>query len=215
MLFYTAIGRVRDSLTRPLPGIEAQRAFAPRPPPPTWLPGRYPADARPAAALLLLYPIDDRAHVVLTRRADDLPHHRWQISLPGGTVTGRETIREAALHEAQEEVGVDPAELTVLGTLTPVYIRVSGFVLHPVVASREARPRLRPDAREVARILEIRLEAFADPAQLERERRPSPEGSDIDVPFFNLSGERVWGATAMVLAELLHMLDHPLDPWKL
>jgi len=135
-----------------------------------------------------------------------------------------ETVVTTALREAEEETGVDPGRVRILGELTPVHIPVSGFVLHPVVGVSDARPHLRADPAEVERILEVRLADLADPGNLKVERRrlmdrpvnrPDLEHleGEREVPFFHLTGEKVWGATAIVLAEFLEVLGEPPDPW--
>jgi 8-oxo-dGTP pyrophosphatase MutT (NUDIX family) len=210
------LSRLREGLgggTTTLPGIEAQLRMAPRPRP-GWTPGAVPEDVRDGAGLILLYPVQGgRFHIVLTVRRHDLPQHAGQVSLPGGAVEPHEDPIAAALREAHEEVGIDPGAVTVLGRLTPLHIPASGFVLHAVVGHAAARPDLLPDPREVERILEVPLEDLGDPARVRVERR-SLAGRAREVPYFDLEGEKVWGATAMVLAELLWLLGTPPDPWN-
>ena len=197
---------------RALPGVEAQLRMAPRPRP-GWKPRYSPEECRPAAALLLLYPRDGEATVVLTVRAVHLPQHSGQVSLPGGMVEPGETLVDAALREAREEVGIDPSQVTVLGTLTPIHIPVSGFTLYPIVGTSLVRPDLKPEENEVARVLEIALGDVIDPVRHRRSLR-TRDGADFDVPYFDLDGETVWGATAMVLSEFAAVLGHPPDPWS-
>jgi 8-oxo-dGTP pyrophosphatase MutT (NUDIX family) len=203
-------GRIAAALRADLPGPAAQQRLAPRPRP-GWKPGRLPGASRAGAALLLLY--GPGATLVLTLRARHLPSHRGQVSLPGGAVEPGETAETAALREASEEVGVDPAAVRLLGRLTPLHIPASGFVLQPVVGVVEARPALTPAPGEVERILEIPLAALVDPACVVVEPWPL-RGEVCQVPYFHLDGERVWGATAMVLSEFLCALGAPPDPWR-
>jgi 8-oxo-dGTP pyrophosphatase MutT (NUDIX family) len=193
---------LREALTRPLPGLEAQRTLAPVPRTPR--PPSGTAHHREAAALLLLYPNPD-AHLVLTVRDDSLPQHGGQVSLPGGRVEPGETFRETALREAAEEIGLDPAPVRLLGELTPLEINVSRFLLHPVVGVTDQRPALRPAQAEVARILEVSLDDLRDPAHFRQETRQRG-GAEYFIPYFHLAGQQVWGATAMVLAELLWLI---------
>ena len=203
---------LRSAFRTPLPGADAHRLLAPQPRP-GWRPGVVPAHATPAAALVLLYPLDDAPHVLLTVRAGRLGKHAGQVSFPGGLIDAGESVREAALREAFEEVGLDPAAVRVAGALSPLYITVSNFAIHPVAGVAESTPRLRPSAAEVARLLPVPLAALADPANLRRGTRWRGE-LPCDVPYFEVRNERVWGATAMVLAELLTMLDlAPRNPW--
>ena len=196
---------LRRRLSEPLPGFEAQLRMAPRPRP-VWPPDGAPL--RDAAALLLLYPADGDWWLPLTVRATTLPHHTGQVSLPGGRLDAGETIEQAALREAYEEVGIPAAGVTVLGPLTPLPIPVSGHLLHPVVGLAESRPEFTLAAAEVDRLVEARLSHLREPATVRWEQRIrtlSP-GGVMEVPYFEVDGAHVWGATAMVLAELLAVL---------
>ena len=199
---YQIEARLRAALDDPTPRTDVHAAFAPRPRR-GWRAGAVPAPARTAAALVLLYPVDARAHLVLTRRADTLGRHAGQISLPGGAVDDDETIEEAALREAREEIGVTAAR--VVGALTALHVAVSNFTLHPVVAVADRRPRFAAAAGEVAHVIEAPLDHLCDAAS--RRRGWAWRGAEpIAVPYFEVRGERVWGATAMVLGELIHLL---------
>lgn len=192
-----------------LPGSEAQMRMSPNPRMP-WDPSRFPDGGRDAAALLLLYPHAGDWHLPLTVRGSDLRHHTGQVSLPGGRVDAGESIEAAALREAAEEVGVDPAAVRVVGQLTPIRIPISGFLLHPVIGIADARPEFRPDDWEVARLIEVPLESLRDTSIIQiahRTREVDGRVEDMEVPCFAIDGEQVWGATAMVLAEFLALLD--------
>ena len=197
--------RLRSACLAPLPGADAHRLLAPQPRP-GWRPGEVPDHATPAAALVLLYPLDDAPHVLLTVRAGRLGRHAGQVSFPGGLIDTGESVREAALREAFEEVGLDPAAVRVAGALSPLYITVSNSAIHPVAGIAAATPPLHPSTAEVARVLPAPLAALADPATLRRGTRWRDD-LPCDVPYFEVRNERVWGATAMVLAELLAVLD--------
>jgi hypothetical protein len=125
---------LRRRLAAPLPGLDAQLRMSPRPRlGADW--GVDVASLRPAAALLLIYPHEDVWHVPLTVRGSGLRHHTGQVSLPGGRLDAGESIEQAALREAHEEVGVRPSEVEVLGRLTSLPVFVSGHMLHPVVGT--------------------------------------------------------------------------------
>lgn len=161
---------------------------------------------RHAAGLLLLFPIDARAHVVLTVRAHTLGNHSGQVSLPGGVIEPGETFAQAALREAHEEIGLPLHVPRLLGALTPIDIPISGFRLHPVIASADQRHELRPADAEVARILEVPLESLAA-ARPMMWRRVTRDGQTFEFPAFPVDADtEIWGATAMVLAELLVIL---------
>jgi 8-oxo-dGTP pyrophosphatase MutT (NUDIX family) len=196
---------LRQALASPLPGLEAQLRMAPQPRV-GWDPHRVPDGLRDAAALVLVYPHEGRLHVPLTVRGGGMRTHTGQVSLPGGSVDEGESFEAAALREAVEEVGVDPADVAILGRLTSLHIPVSGFLLHPIVAVAGARPRFQTAEWEVARLLEVPLDLLDDAGTLRTERRQRQAGGrivEIEVPYFDLDGEKVWGATAMILAEFL------------
>ena len=210
MRFDDALRRLADALLAPLPGANAQAAMAPRPRR-FWVPGVVPDGARPAAGLALVYPRDGETVLLLTVRGAHLATHRGQVSLPGGGVEAGESIEEAALREAEEEVGLAREAVTTRLRLTPLHIPVSGYVLHPVVATADFPPRVAPRGAEVERIVELplsRLAGGSGPATDRRER----DGQTLIVPYYDVGGAKLWGATAMIVAELLAVLGAPLEP---
>lgn len=212
------VTRLREALSGPLPGLDAQLKMAPSPRV-GWDPLKFPEGARNGAALLLVYPTfaeatvgkphDDTLHIALTVRGSGLRNHTGQVSLPGGGVEEGETFEQAAVREANEEIGIDPATVEILGRLTPLHIPVSGFLLHPIVGFTSMRPAFQRAEWEVARIIEVPVTALSDPAVMKREIRTrvvKGQPIDVDVPYFDIDGEKVWGATAMVLAEFCAIL---------
>jgi 8-oxo-dGTP pyrophosphatase MutT (NUDIX family) len=196
---------LRERLAGTLPGLEAQRRFMPTPPRTGWKPGEFPSDARLAAGLLLLYPGEHGASIPLTVRSSTLRRHAGQISLPGGATDTGETLVQAALREAYEEIGIDPARVRILGELTPVHVLVSGFTLHPIVGITHHRPTFAPAAREVEAVLEVSVADLQDASRIRHGTR-TREGVAIEYPYFDLLGHQVWGATAMILGEFICLL---------
>jgi len=196
---------LRERLAGTLPGLEAQLRFMPTPPRTGWKPGEFPSDARIAAGLLLLYPGEHGPSIALTVRASGLRRHPGQISLPGGATDPGETLVQAALREAHEEIGVDPAAVRILGELTPVHVLVSGFTLHPIVGITHHRPTFAPAAREVEAVLEVSVADLQDASRIRHGTR-TREGMAIEYPYFDLLGHQVWGATAMILGEFICLL---------
>ena len=202
---------LRRRLAGTLPGVEAQLRFAPNPVRSGWVAGHFPADARAAAALLLLYPLEGRAAIPLTVRASGLTRHPGQISLPGGATDEGETLADAALREASEEIGVDPVTVRILGELTPVHVIVSGFTLHPVVGVTDQRPEFQAAPGEVDEILEVSLDDLRDASRIRIGTRIR-EGVAVEYPYFDLLGHQVWGATAMVLGEFVCLIGELPNP---
>ncbi len=162
--------------------------------------------------LVLLYPREGQLYLPLIRRTEYNGAHSGQISLPGGRKEAGDPDPVAtALREAQEEIGVDPAAVTVLGELTPLYIWASHFQVQPVVGWTPQRPHFCLDPQEVAGLLEVSLEELRDPSNREEEEWEL-RGRRVRVPFFRIQGQVVWGATAMILSELLALLEETLTP---
>lgn len=196
--------RTRLALSAPLPGAASHALMAPRPRR-EWPANFNLAQLRHAAGLLLVTPRHHAPHIVLTVRADTLDRHRGQVSLPGGQIESDETAEQAALREADEEIGVSASDVEILGALSPIDIPVSGFRLHPIVAAARTELRYLPAPHEVARVLEVPV---SDLMHVDRIawRSTAREGSRFDFPAFSVDNVDIWGATAMVLAEFLTLL---------
>ena len=212
MRFDDVAAELQRASHRELPGPEAQARMAPRPRR-FWIPGHVPIDARAAAGLVLIYPRDGAATLLLTVRGSHLATHRGQIALPGGGVDPGEGIEGAALREAEEEIGLRRSDAEPKLHLTPLHIPVSGYVLHPVVATCDWLPDVHPSEREVERIVEVGIGDLGSGSLLRIERREW-DGFAMEIPHFALGGDdKLWGATAMIVAELLAVLGMDIDPW--
>lgn len=201
-----SVEAIQTALRQPLPGPEAQRRMAPSHRPPPELYASNSRDCRRAAVLLLLYPHQGELFTVLTARRRDLPDHPGQVSLPGGARHGRETVEQTALREAQEELGLDPAQVTPLGRLTHIYIRPSHFCIQIVVGYTPHRPHWQPASHEVAEVIETPIAWFLAPAHQESEQRLI-DGQMRLIPFYRIGRHEVWGATAMAIAEFMAVLE--------
>jgi 8-oxo-dGTP pyrophosphatase MutT (NUDIX family) len=171
----------------------------------SWAHGDPDAPPRDAAVLVLLYPgADGTAQLVLIERPEGDLRHAGQISFPGGALDpGDDFPVGTALREAAEEIGLDAAEagVEVLGLLGAVDVRVSGFVLVPVIAVAARVPGLRADEREVARILHVPVRHFLPQAPIEVVE-VERDGWRLRYGAFPVGEHRIWGATARVLGQL-------------
>ena len=192
-------------LNGPKPGLGAQLRMVPLPPPTTKTYADVGDDCLQAAVLALLYPRGESPHLVLIRRTSSVLHHKDQIGFPGGQVEREETYEQAALRETEEEIGVPPELVRILGPLTPLYVYPSRYCVHPLVGIADVAPVFLPFPGEVAGIIEAPLPALLDPSAVKRETW-NIRGADREVPFYALGPDKVWGATAMILSELLDIL---------
>ena len=164
--------------------------------------------ARPAATLLAIYPgADGNLVVPLTVRHGDLRAHAGEVSLPGGAVDATDAGPEAAaLREAWEEVGLPSDDVRIVGTLDPVWIPVSNFELIPFVGTVPSRPTLVPHDAEVTAIVELPLAALWDPDVIGVEEIVA-RGLILRAGAYRYGGVVVWGATALTLGMLAHVLE--------
>ena len=197
---------LKSELEKPLPGTEVQWQMAssdrmiknfPR------VPGK---DARTAAVLILLYPDDGSVHTVLMQRHNYDGVHGGQISFPGGKQEPSDKdIIQTAIREAEEETGVDPARISVLGKLTPLFIPVSNMIVTPVVGWIDETPVFNHQSEEVVFLINADIKRLLDPA-IVKIKPFEIRGELLDIKYFDYDGHVIWGATAMILHELLIIL---------
>lgn len=180
--------------------------MSPRPRPGDVFPLPPEIQPKEAGVLILLFPGKGDLSFFLTRRTDTVENHKGQVSLPGGAQEAGESLEQTALRETCEELLIDPACVQILdGPLTPVYIPVSGFRATAFVAFTPERPSVTPEPGEVVEIIEASLELIVDEKSVAEEEWEI-RGYKGSVPFFNVNGHKVWGATAMMLGEFVEML---------
>lgn len=173
----------------------------------TRYPGREGAPVM-AAVLIAMVMRENGIHVVLTERASHLHDHAGQISFPGGRIESTDASpAAAALREADEETGLPPAHVEVLGVM-PAYLTVTGFSITPVVSLVKPAFEFVPDAFEVAEIFEVPLTFLMDPANHRQHQVDLPEGRSRH--YYSMTWGRffIWGATAGMLRNFYHLLKH-------
>lgn len=218
-LVLPTLEHIRQALAGPLPGLAGQIKMAPEPgqgQPHRW---ERPVDCREASVLVLLYPHTSRfhnshspsaemeLHLILTRRPEYPGVHGGQISLPGGRREGTESLTTTALRETQEEIGLAPEHVEILGQLTPLYTPPSNFYIYPFVGFTASRPVFKPDTKEVAELIEAPLNLLQNPAIRKEEIWHFQNYGERHIPFFDILGHPVWGATAMILSEFVTLLE--------
>ncbi|HSV89295.1 MAG TPA: CoA pyrophosphatase [Bacteroidales bacterium] len=161
-----------------------------------------------SSVLLLCYPLrNGKPGILLIQRQEYAGHHSGQISFPGGRVENiDQSPDKAALRETFEETGVDPADIELMGMITPLYIPPSNHMVNPYVGISRKHPCFKADPEEVASILEIELCCFFDPANLHTKPIKLSNGGIVHTPCYIIDGNVVWGATAMILAEFIELL---------
>jgi 8-oxo-dGTP pyrophosphatase MutT (NUDIX family) len=196
--------------------VRAQFADYVPPPPPPLAPG-----GRAAAVLLPLFEEDGDVRLVLTRRPETMPSHRGEIAFPGGKVEpGIDgDARDAALREAEEEIGLRRELVDVVATLPTLATVVGQFSITPFVGLVDGRPVVTADSREVDRVFDVALSELLSDGVFHEERWSFGEGfGERSMQFYELEDETVWGATARILtAFLLRVLGLPItgdwDDW--
>lgn len=158
----------------------------------------------PAGVLIPLFEKSGEAHVLLTLRTNTVASHKGQVSFPGGgSEVGDSDIRQTALRETYEEVGIEPAQVEILGELDDVWA-ISNHVVTPVVGVIPHPFAYRVSTEEIAEIIEAPLSFFMDTNNCRLESRPY-RGKDVPAYFYQYEHHTVWGLTAMILREFLEV----------
>lgn len=163
---------------------------------------------RMSAVAMICYAEQGDVHCVLIQRPEYEGTHGGQVSFPGGKADPEDlSLEHTARRETLEEIGWDLSDAELLGTLTEMFIPVSRFIVHPFLFYVEQAIPFVPDAREVAEVVPFRISELLDPFVVQRDTIQLSNGMNIkNVPYFELSGKRVWGATAIILSEFRELL---------
>jgi 8-oxo-dGTP pyrophosphatase MutT (NUDIX family) len=196
------IATLKKELKKPLPGTNAQMLMAPS----LRRPANVPLPMRDSGVLLLFYPVNDRLFTVFMKRTEYGGPHSGQISFPGGKSEEEDrSLVETALRESREEIGISPDAIEVLGTLSPLHIPISNFRILPVIGFMPEKPVFTTDSHEVDYLIETALEVLLKPEIVKTKTMMFGDLS-FEVPYYDIDGNHLWGATAMMLSEFLEVV---------
>ncbi|MBL6962424.1 MAG: CoA pyrophosphatase [Bacteroidetes bacterium] len=202
----TFIDKLREELSKPLPGESAQYKLTPA------IRKKKVEDMlklgppRDSSVLVLLYPKNGELNTVFTQRHDYAGIHSNQVSFPGGKK--EETDRDfmaTALREAKEEMAIQPEKVEILGQLSDLLVPPSRFVIHPFIGVSEKRPDFIPQQSEVKSYFEVPLNLLSNPERIKETELKLSDGKIFKTPYYDLYGHIVWGATAMIVSEFLEV----------
>ena len=205
MDFAVWVDKLRRRLTEPLPGQRAHDVMRA-----TFIGVKpnfeHKLPPKPGSVLILLYPDEGAIKFPLTLRADYLGAHSGQISLPGGKAERGENYTETALRECEEEIGVAKTSVEVIGRLSDFFVIPSNFLVAPVIGICRSKPEFKADPVEVVKILEGDVSDLLRPDAIRQKEILAAKQFRMLAPHFEIDGEVVWGATAMMLNEFRTIL---------
>ncbi len=208
MNFPALIRYLETRVAEPLPGWKAQGELVPNDEPQPFPPPHH----KPSSTLTLVYPYEGQAFVVFMRRTHNGSAHSGEMSFPGGKIEpGDPSPEHAALREAWEELGIHPDEVKVIGRLSDLYIPGSNYLVKPVLGFSRRRPQFQLSSLEVAELVEIPLKSLLYAVPTLVPVRKTADGNELVARAYFVEGHAIWGATAMILNEMLSMLKESLS----
>lgn len=198
--FSVFIEKMKNSLSKGLPGREYQYLMAPA----IRFKDTQQKSPRKAAVMALFFPGKDGGiRIIFIRRNEYDGPHSGQISFPGGMYEESDrNLKTTALRETAEETGIDINHIEIIGKLSPIAIPVSNFTVQPFVAVINYEPDFKPDPFEVKYLILADLDILLKKETCKKETR-FLMSRETEVPFYHINEEKIWGATAMILSELL------------
>ena len=202
-MFRSFVDQLESLLNMDLPGEDAQFSMAPitRKRLIDVLAENY--NPKQSAVLILLFPENDSIHTILIQRGKYEGVHSGQIAFPGGRFEdGDLDLKQTALRETAEEIGILPENINVIGCLTDVYITPSNFLVKPFIGVINQKPDFILDLVEVEKIIPVNLFSLNDKSIRKEKSILQSGGYKVKTPYFDIEGLTVWGATAMMISEL-------------
>lgn len=192
------IPNLQKKLSEERPGIKAQKLMMPEG---RIISPKHNVNPIQSAVLLAIYVDNNSLKFPLIRRPIYNGSHSGQMALPGGKFEKSDIdLTNTALRESYEEIGIKPADVEVLGSLTNLYIPVTNMHVKPIVGFLNKTPNFKIDKNEVDKLFTIHINDLIKPAYKTKETWDL-KGNNVEVPFYNLQKQKVWGATAMILSE--------------
>jgi 8-oxo-dGTP pyrophosphatase MutT (NUDIX family) len=192
-----------ERLKQPLPGAIAHEPMRATPKGSVLPNFSFKEAPRKGAVLILLYPDKQQLFFPLIKRAIYKGVHSGQIALPGGKFEpGDKNVLDTALREAEEEIGIIKSKVEIIGQLSDFFVIPSNFMVSPVLGFTSERPKFQPDSTEVEKVLDASLQFILYEESIKRKTILAGGLYEMDAPCFEVAGETVWGATAMMINEL-------------
>lgn len=197
---------LEQEISKELPGFDAQKSMSPSIREDLIGNTRPNEKTRQSAVLILLFPVNGKISTVFIKRQVYDGPHSGQVSFPGGKFDKTDiSLIHTALREAQEEIGINSTVVQIIGTISPLYIPVSNMMVTPVVGFMETMPDILLNQQEVEYTITVALEELTEPTN-KCVKIITSHGKSITAPYYNVSNEMVWGATAMILSEFLELI---------
>ena len=169
-----------------------------------WLSNENLNALKDAAILIIMFEKDDEICFPMIKRPDNVKNHPGQIALPGGAKEKEESLEETALREAQEEIGINPDKIEIIGKLTPIPVPVSGYLVQTYVGIMDEEPEWKLSKEEVADFFILKLSELLD-SDTGYYETWELRGFEAKVPIFKVNELKIWGATASVLSEFIEL----------
>ncbi len=162
--------------------------------------------SRNASVMILIYLKNETLHTIFIRRPEDGTIHSGQVSLPGGKEEPADhDLIETGIRETHEEIGIELKKTEIVSSLTPIHIKASNFIVQPIVAMIDYNPIFSADAKEVASLIETPIQALTDDMN-QKVKLFSSHGVTFSAPYYDIQGEVIWGATAIIITEFTDIL---------